>query len=244
MTSVSSLYLTTAFRIATGSAGHERILLGIDQPEPSVKLEEMSARRSSETNGSSGSSAVFGFGFRQGAQALSSVTSHSSSFVSSPFADAEICSPLPFEMDSVRAVRDFIMDAQEKLKGVAKLNLVDKWVCDPNPSASQNLADLACQSARVLEKRLAALWGCAFLAAALDIVSELVSSEENGAESAAFRSYAKTLSEVIPQIVEMSSRIACIRTIRGKIIVRQVSSCCVFCQGLTSPQTSLCWSDL
>jgi hypothetical protein len=237
---ISDLYLTTAFRICSGNARNERILLGLDSPAPSISPESVAPARSQGA-----SSPMFGFGRRPSSHskpaASTTSTSSPSTTVLSAFTDAEICSPLPRELDSVESAWEVLIKAQGKLKTIAKLDLVDAWVPDANPAESRNLAELAVQSARVLEQRQSALWGCVFLTLTLQlglgiaksknavVVPELVRLEE----------YIDKAVSTIPRMLEIASRFSCIRAIRGRIIVQQVnatccclSSCPTFCDDL------------
>lgn len=218
---VSDLYLTTVFRISCGSSKHEKILLGIESPKVAIPIEAITASRTQS------STSIFSFGRRSPGNPVSATISGLSSSLP-PTADAEICSPLPTEWDDVKLVSALMLEAQEKLKGIAKLDLVDSWIVDANPAASQNLADLACQSARVLERRQTSLWGCAFLALALDvsfaIAKEAFSGHRYGLTLNGMEEYFMRFAAAVPTLVEIANRISCVRAIRGRVIVQQVSN--------------------
>jgi hypothetical protein len=212
--------LTTAFRISSGSSKHERILLGIESPKVAIPIEAIAAGRTQSTT------SIFGFGRRSPSNPIAATVSGLASSLP-PTVDAEICSPLPSELEDVKLVRAMMLEAQEKLKGIAKLDLVDNWIADANPAASQTLADLACQSARVLERRQSAHWGCAFLAMVLDIAvaiaKEIFAGQRYGLTLTGMETYFKRLVAAVPKLVEIANRVSCVRAIRGRVIVQQVS---------------------
>lgn len=216
---LSDLYLTTAFRICCGSSMHEKILLGIEAPKSIISSETISVCRSQEQPAS-----MFGFGRRSTTPKISAIGSSSSL---SPTTDAEICSPLRCEETTLEPVRVLILDAQDQLKSIAKLDLVDGWVADANPSESRNLAELACQSARVLERRQASIWGCTFLTLALEIAGLIAKTtfagHVYGLSLNELENYVRRLVSALPKLVEIANRISCVRAIRGRIIVQQVS---------------------
>jgi hypothetical protein len=238
LTDVSNLYLTTSFRLATGSAKSERLALGIDPPAPTISPVDVSLAGSRRATTAQGSSAMFGFGRRQGSPAPS-VNSGPSTLPTTT--DGEIGSPLPLEADDIKDVSAFILSAQDDLKGIAKLDLVDQWLLDSTPTASRNLAELACHSARVLEKRQLALWGCAILALTLEIAVAAMSTGDDGEGGtvASFTAHVRRLASVTPKLIEIGSRLSCIRAIRGRVIVQQVrllglSNFCAY-PSLTNP---------
>lgn len=227
--SISDLYLTTAFRICSGSSKQERLLLGIDSPTPTISLEALAASASSQ---GSSTSNMFGFGRRSPSHSKSlSAGGGTSSMTMATLpihTDAEICSPLPTEFDSVEPVRALVLQAQEKLKKVAKLDLVDGWVPDANPANSKNLAELAVATARVLEKRQAALWGCTFLSLTLELCLGAAKRQQLKVDNLV--EYVGRLVACMPKLIEIASRASCVRAVRGRIIVQQVrrSTCLIF----------------
>jgi len=218
LTGISNLYLTTAFRIATGSANNERLVLGIDTPPPFANHDEMLSSRVVA------SSSVFGFGRWQAPQGQTSSDRPPAPLTMTT--EAEICSPLQSEFEDIKQVRTLLLRAQDELKGIAKLHLVDQWVVDPTPSTSRSLAELACDSARVLEKRQLAIWGYGFMALTMEIALEILVSQDSTKQSdfEKFSAYVGEVSMAVPKLIEVGSRLSCLRAIRGRVIVRQVSS--------------------
>ncbi len=224
LTGVSNLYLTTAFRLACCSAKNERLLLGMDSPPQNIQPEMVASTNGSRPTVSQGSSAMFGFGRRQTPLVQSS--SRTMTMTLPTTTDAEICSPLVSDAEEIKTVCTLIFGAQDELKSIAKLDLVDQWLVDPTPSTCRNLAELACQSARVLEKRQLSIWGCAFLALTMEIALGIMVDRDlaNGNRLEEFAAYVRTITRAIPKLIKIGSRLSCIRAIRGRVIVQQVSS--------------------
>ena len=224
LTGISNLYLTTAFRLSCCSAKNERLLLGMDSPAQSIQPEMVVLTNSSRPTVSQGSSAMFGFARRQAPLVQSS--SRMVSMTLSTTTDAEICCPLVSDAEEIKTVYTLIFRAQAELKSIAKLDLVDQWIVDPTPSTCRNLAELACQSARVLEKRQLSIWGCAFLALTMEIALDIMFNRDlaNGNLLVEFAAYVQSITRATPKLLEIGSRLSCIRAIRGRIIVQQVSS--------------------
>ena len=239
LTGISNLYLTTAFRMASGSSKNERLLLGMDSPAPTIQPEMVASISGSRAAVSQGSSTIFAFGRRQAPVVQSS--SSAVSMILPTTTDAEICSPLASEFDEIRTVQTLIFKAQHELKSIAKLDLVDQWIVDPTPSTCRSLAELACNSARVLEKRQLSIWGCAFLALTIEIALNIMVDRDlaDGNRLEEFATYVRAVTKATPKLIEIGSRLSCIRAIRGRIIVQQVSSSCLseayFPEMLTSP---------
>jgi hypothetical protein len=215
---IFDLYTTTIFRVCAGSSKHERLLLGLEEPYTNVSIEHTTRAHES-------SSPLFGFGRRPASNQKPTRTAPTLS----AYTDAELCAPLPCEMDGLGSSRDLICQAQESLKGIAKLDLVDGWVADPDPAQSTNLADLVCKSARILEKRQAALWSCVFVAMALQIASVkakrsfVITDRNYGSSLDNLDTYVQSFCESAPRLVSLSNRISCMRAIRGSTVVQQVS---------------------
>ena len=229
---IFDLYATTIFRICAGNAGSERILLGMDPPsKPSIVSEASTTTRSQRA-----ASPLFGFGRRSSSQknhlnSKSSISSRPALTISANL-EAELCAPVPEEMDGLLHLRDMIQKAQTNLKTIVKLDLVDGWVSDPVPSQGDDQATFACKSARVLEKRQAASWSCIFVAAALHlatlIANKHIIEDDNTNDSAReqlgpLESYASSFLKAVPPLVALSNRIACVRSLRAKRVVQEAS---------------------
>lgn len=215
---ISDLYVTTAFRICCGSADHEKILLGNEDAPPLLTQEAIAALAA---RGSSASR--FGFGRKQ-----ASISTASSPTLGESI-EAEICSALPCELVDLAPVRELIRMGQESLEGIAKLHLVDEWVLDPALGEIKDFGELVCRSTRMLEKRQAAIWGCAFLTLALQIADFTTQSKfqagmgpKYGLTLAAMDQYVARLRTAAPKLIEFGTRIACVRAIRSRSILQNV----------------------
>ena len=214
---VSDLYSSTAFRICCGSSKVEKIVLGVEPPAPTLDPENAATSRSVAN-----SSPMFAFGRRSASQNHKHSVAPKATLPS--WTDADICSPLPCETKEIEALRNLIFEAQDKLKCIAKLDLVDGWVKDANPADSRNIADLVCQSARVLEKRQAAAWGCAIMALTLQVAFNIAkSTSEKESNFQAMGEYVSRVVDSTPKLIQISNRITALRAIRGRIVVQQVS---------------------
>lgn len=217
VSNVSNLYITTAFRICAGSSTHEMLLLGLQTPTftaPST-FAPMNARIVTTP--------LFGFNRKTSQQNKPQVTP-----IVPTATDAEIVSPLPRDSEQLARVAEFISSAQDDLKSIAKLDLVDGWVQDPD-LAETDLSELTSKAAIVLEKRQAASWGCSFLAATLQLAALSAresfvynSGEQYGVTLEILETYVAKLTTVASEIVRAANRISCVRAIRGKFIVQQV----------------------
>jgi hypothetical protein len=215
---IFDLYATTVFRLSAGSASHERILLGIDPPRKYCFLDIAVHAQ--------GASSPPLFGFRGRSRSIPSKSTRPSPPLS-PHLDAELCAPLPSEMDDLAPLRDLIVKGQDSLQSMVKLDLVDQWIIDPVPNPSDSQAEFACQTTRVLEKRQVAAWSTLFVAIALHL--SIVITKRNlkhatgdTAPLNSLESYVSSFLRASPMLVSISNRISCIRAIRGKHVVQEV----------------------
>jgi hypothetical protein len=220
---IFDLYATTVFRICAGNAGSERILLGVDPPRKHSTFE-------APVRPQGAASPLFGFRRRSSSQNLNPKPSRPALIISANL-EAELCAPVPDEMDGLLNLRDMIQKAQNNLKTIVKLDLVDGWVSDPVPSQADDQATFACKSARVLEKRQAASWSCLFVAAALHLASliankKIVDGDTNDSareQLEPLEAYAALFLKATPTLVSLSNRIASVRSLRAKRVVQEVS---------------------
>jgi hypothetical protein len=221
---VFDLYATTVFRICAGNSGSERLLLGMDPPSKH-SIHEAPTRPQGRA-----ASPLFGFGRRSSSHNLNSKPSRPALTIAANL-EAELCAPVPDEMDGLLHLRDMIQKAQATLKTIVKLDLVDGWVSDPVPSEGDDVVTFACKSARVLEKRQAASWSCVFVAAALHLAILIANKHiEDGntndsarAQLEPLEAYASSFLKATPTLVSLSNRIACVRSLRAKRVVQEVS---------------------
>ena len=237
---IFDLYTTTCFRVCSGSSKHESILLGVKAPKTNIKVDQPSRAQGA-------SSPLFGFRRRSS----SSIPKMSRvALTLSAYAEAELCAPLPCEMESLACLRDLILTAQANLQGIAKLDLVNGWIVDPVSTPFESQTDAADKIARTLEKRLAASWSCLFLAAVLRVAS--VKAKKNLKTSVSsldsLESYVDSFMKAAPVLVSLSNRISCIRSIDGKGVLQEVRGCsthdrCIFhsCPHAVSVSSFLLW---
>lgn len=211
LTNIFDLYITTAFRICAGNGNSERILLGIDRPHRLGK-EELDALLQSRF-----SSQAFGFGRRTQQPTNNSKTA----MQVSKFVEAEMCS-LVLENENERklsCLRDIVVNGQNNLKSIAKLDLVDKWILDPPLTDETDEEDFAMETARVLEKRIAASFNVLSLAATLHLSAlHLASFDER------LSKLRDSVLSALPLFLDLTSRMCAMRSIRGTSIVTEVST--------------------
>lgn len=211
---MTNLYLTTAFRVCAGSADHEKLLLGIvPVPIPEYILEPAVPKSNSQNR----------FGFGMGNSPVPSSQQPIQSM--NRTRDAELCAPLPCELDDLYAVQKLILDAQENLQGVVKLDLVESWIVDPIREPGEERMSLVCRRARVLEKRHAVAWSCVFVAAAIHFARNDMHKYSNSPEDLeALDEYVDSVLHAMPILLDISSRTSCMRAVGGKAIVQEVST--------------------
>ena len=222
--SMFSLYTTTVFRMCTGSAQSERVLLQVECEAGDIKRNQSTeaARtdrvKHNEQQQAVPTSPIFGKFRRRSSSSSLSIKSLSKKYLRpstlSPHLNAEICAPIPKEQKSVASLRDGILQAQQKLEGIVKLDLVDNWVVDPvslpsgknstsytagHKSNSQSMVEWACQSARILEKRQIAVWSTVFLATSLYCVGDCLAHCEHFNDQEAQHTYSDSNPGVGPE---------------------------------------------
>ncbi len=210
ITSLFDLYSTTVFRLCAGNSANERILLGLEQSKTkAVSTHEQMVRVHRA------SSPHFGFGGLR-AQASHQKPSRPAPTISRQI-EAELCALVPMEYDCLSLLRELIFEAQKNLQSVAKLDLVDGWIADPILNEETVEDDFARETARVLEKRQAGCWSYVSLAVALYAATETL-----GREGKSLKGYSDRLLRCLPLLVCLSSRISCMRAIRGRTLVKEV----------------------
>jgi hypothetical protein len=209
LTNIMDLYITTAFRICAGNGRNESILLGIQKAHRFQK-DDLDAMVQSRFT-----SQAFVFGRRP----PHTQSSTKISLRISDSTEAEMCSfVMSYEKyQEMSVVRRLIINGQKRLLGIAKLDLVDKWIIEPALEDETNEEDFAVATARVLEKRIAASFNAASLSAAL-----LVAANHLSAYDASLLEFKDAVIAALPLFLELSNRISTMRAIRGKAIVREV----------------------
>lgn len=113
------------------------------------------------------------------------------------------------------------------------LDMVDDWLVDAPPvSHGRDIDDddRALKAARNMEQRVGSAWSCLVLAALLDATnlvarSKLVKSaigREVIDDLSSFQHYTQAVFRMLPTLVRLSNRIACVRAIQAKRIVQEV----------------------
>ena len=216
------LYFTTVLRLCSGCVKSERIILGTEKANPFLVI-----RDSARSAPPSGSASIFGFR-TGGASNLPRSTSLLKAVLPVSI-DAEIGAPLVRNSADVSIVRSFIVRAQSSLSDVVSLEKVDSWLQDPARS-SESPEEYACGTARILEKREAAIWSCfvvsAFADSALHIARRSLENSPLGSgfidDLEPLRSYTDMMLEVTQPLVALASQFSCIRAIGGFAVVNEV----------------------
>ncbi|KAG7343446.1 DUF2451 domain containing protein [Nitzschia inconspicua] len=211
LTNIFDLYITTAFRICAGNRRNERILLGMEMIQTFDKdqIDDMVQSRFSSQS--------FGFGRRpHQATSNSKLVAQVSKHV-----DAEMCAFVMSDenFQNLARLRDLILDGQNNLKGIVKLDLVDKWIIDPVLNEDTREEEFAQESARVLEKRVSCSFNLLSLAAALNVATNCLSPYDQKLEK-----YKETVLCAIPLFLDVTYRMSAMRSIRGRAIVMEIAS--------------------
>lgn len=212
--SIVDLYVTTAFRLCAGNRRNERILLGIDTVKNvTVTQKDMGNSRAQRST----SPPIFDFGLRSKPP---HAQGNRPAPVISATAEAELCSLVIDESDGLDGLREFLEMSQKRLEGVAKLDLVDGWIRDPTITEDTIEEDLAEETAFVLEKRQAASCNHIFVALALFLATQNLPSFSS---FAMIHDYTRAFLDAVPPMITLSNRISCMRSIRGRALLREVS---------------------
>lgn len=224
---ICDLYFTTVFRLCTGSTKSERLILGIEAPSPLLYArEELPLGRNSNEN-STGAQRFSSFRKQQSRSLPMKLLNRPRTILPS-YLEAEICSPLLRDTGSIERLRTFIERGQKSLAGVVSLDMVDSWIVD---SRADTIEEQACELARLLAKRLGAIWSCLSVAALVDVVLQrarlrLDSNCENvlgvGKHLNTMNGYCQTVFDVVPSLVKVASRIACTRAVAGPQVVKEI----------------------
>jgi hypothetical protein len=232
------LYFTTAFRICSGNAANERILLGEDPPTEVVLGSDFLLMSPEKPPPSS--PPLFGFRRRSSSGSLSGRRKPQTPKIELPATlEADICAPLRCEVASLSFTRDFLRRAQNSLQDIVILDKVDQWLEDPAgvPLASSTAGiaqdhddTIIVKAMRNLELRLGAAWSCLIVAAILDatctVARRKLSESALGLRFvdnlASFERYTEAVFQMLPKMVRLSSRISCARAVLGRRVVFEV----------------------
>ena len=267
------LYFITVFRLCAGNGKNERIILGIDPVDPLLSQEELdqgirSPRSSFKKEASgfmarlSGSSSV---GHRRGGSGRDSGPLP----VLSRHVEAEVCAPLPSSITDITMLRGFIVSGQVNLENVVKLEKLEQRLKDPSHHQSATEAEYIVELVHTLKKRQASAWSCLLVAALLDVTRGHIETtltvsfldemlgvtgsqataehEETVSIFDSITSYSKAVADVVPHLVNVCSRIACLHAIQSGRVVNEVSllilSLCRTNRTVTSATLTLTLSD-
>ena len=228
------LYFTTVFRICSGSAKAERILLGMDPPTPSLTRESESRQISmspAKPEKPASSSSLFAFR-RRSSSSLSGKRKAQAIQVELPETlEADLCSPTLSEMSGLRATREFINRAKKSLASIVLLDKVDQWLEDPvvvNNGGQQD-DSVVVKAIRNFEKRLGGAWSCLGVAIVLDACCSVARMKLAGSPQAlndisTLEHYNQAALLMLPQLIKLSNRIAAVRAVMARRVVTEVRS--------------------
>lgn len=225
LANLCDLYFTTVFRLCSGNAKKERVLLGAAQPSPFVIVRNDSSKAPSKR---SSASPLFGFG-KTNRQSDRPVTSPRALVPSG--LEAELCAPLPRDAARVSRLRMFLERAQHALIDVVNLDMVDSWLIDPpTPRGDGNVEERACATARVLERRQSAIWSCSVVAVLAEATYSHVASNIGMSLTGSCNTHAlmpinafiESIIVICPTFSSVASQISCARAIVGQDIVKRI----------------------
>ena len=228
---LSDLFLTTVFRLCTGSPVNENLVLGGAEPKRYVMELPPNKRKNSTP--------LIGFGRRL---TSSDGPTRPPQPITSKL-EAEICSPVGCDKSDVDLLKRFIQRAQSSLEGMVNLEMVQRWICDPagiSPEESED--EYLCKVCACLEKRQAASWSCLLIAAILDFVkhfavmkctkltfASMLCEVQEGCEDITLNgvsnlvNYVDSVITVVPKIIHFSAKMASARAIGSRRIVEEIS---------------------
>lgn len=208
---ICDLYLTTCFRLCAGNGAQEQIIIGNTTPLIPDYLSESLFQVDDAT------SPMFAFGRRPSMQKIPRVN------VTVPFSiiEAELCAPLPSEMEEYRKAQSYIAGARDRLKDTVKIDQVDTWIVDPTRAANEGSMEFVSKKIHVLKSRCAASSSCIFVGAILHLFKCKLTKNLSATDSCLNEYVGSTLS-ALPILLSASNRISCTRAINGKAIVNQV----------------------
>ncbi len=241
------LYFITAFRLCAGNGKNEKLILGIDPVDPIISQEELDqglrSPRTSSKKEASGFMARLSGSSSTGQHRRGSGRDPKSPAVLLRNVEAEVCAPLLSTIAEVSMLRDFIISGQVNLENVVKLDKLEQRLKDP-PHQSATEAEYIVELVHTLKKRQACAWSCLLLAAILDVMRGNIETiltvsfldemlgvtgsqataehEETLSVFDSITSYSKVVVDVVPHLVNICSRIACLHVIQGRRVVNEV----------------------
>lgn len=220
------LYLLTSLRLCMGDAISETIVLeGYDVSEKFIASLESNSYLENTPTARTGS--IFFSPSRDKRKHRNKQKSTKIEKRISPNLEANICSPLISESESIRHLLNFTRRGQDSLAGIVNFDKVENWISD---SATEEGA------ATTLEKRITAVQSCIFVAAILDSACLLLSENDhrntgNGdsteksnytAQIHPLEAYRISVVRITPILVSKCSLKASVRAILSKKVVSEV----------------------
>ena len=213
------LCITTVLRLCSGNVKNERVLIGLDRPNPIRAILEDDRRNPVPIGKRPSSPAIFfGKDRKRGKSARPQI-------VHPALREVDICSPLLKDETEVSRLRKFAIRAQENLQDTVDLDSVDAWLADPEGPM------VAMPCARMLEWKIAAAWSCFAVASLGDVCYLLASSRLSKRHGSAvekklqsLESYVQSLALVVATLVEFSVLFSCVKAINGQGIVSRIIS--------------------
>ena len=216
------LYFTTVFRLCSGSAKHERLILGEDSPiHMYCNLDD------SKSGDKASGTQLFG-SFRNTPKKTSSGKNLSRRLTFPANLDAQICFPRPRHQTEVSVLSKFIDRAQKTLKDAVNLDMIDSWLVDPNADSPE---EQGCEVARVLIKREGSISSCYTVAALIEVSQKVARQNQSSLlpqeflidrELSSLRMYSQSVLDVVPTFVRVARQIACTRAVAGGTVVKDI----------------------
>ena len=237
---IYDLFFLTIFRLCAGSAQHEQMLLECKDDFMILRDQDMtcienfgdkytSNNYDSRINGRLGRSGSF---HRRSRHEKHDKHNRQMDNILSPTTEADILSPVPEEYETITPLRTYIRRAQHAIGCFVQLEKVEKWIQDIEqevPKKHEKLKD----TSRALEQRAISSTSCLFAAVILDVINSLAmdchshddddDDKDEDEEILSLKEFTSSVVKMSPHLVSIAYRIATVRAIRGRRIIKEVS---------------------
>jgi len=218
------MYLLTVLRMCSGNGASEDVVLDISR-DTAIAEDDGGNDSPSKADGHSRQSSSGSLG-NSAPQVL--MSPHPVNPISE-IIDADICAPLPREKNRLAPLREFVLRGHESLSGMVNLEMVEKWdaitISGKGPSDPKRETK---EATEILERQVSAAISCLYVAALLDVARDrLTCANKEGfrhddSKISSFIKYTDSVVEIVPSLMSLATKTACVRAAKGKRIVLEV----------------------
>jgi Protein of unknown function C-terminus (DUF2451) len=221
------LYIATVFRLCTGSSRNEKVLLMVEEPPTanvaSTTHRDPSGSPSPANQKRPSSPTIFG-SLGKERRPSNGLSAPQRAPVATPSSlEVEICRPRIKDSVKLVPLRQFIDRAQASLQGIVNLDRANSWI--PESSNAVDADEYACDAARILEKKEAAVWSCYLVAAFADVALSLAKTSMPALCTESLEpleSYVLSAMQAVPQLVKIVSQYSCVKAISGLDVTKKI----------------------